>query len=324
MGAERDSYFGKLADEAAEEEMSPGSVSKAEHWVRMGDYLETNNIPSHMVGISIRDAVESRLEEKLGEPVSINTAHFFTTMSDHGWTRSKKGITPEPEPILVPVNVKFCAALDHIIDHAKFMKEVASDLRDGDGEMMEMHEVVGRHQYEAFCRQMSQLARVAKDYANQKLKVPPTMHQLFREVLKSNSGMLQAGRVFQKVRMMMLVRATKWITKKQAAKVEGMVEANMIPLYIPKDRDMAVFLGWYGLKCPDCGSWLVRESSDSTSNELECLGCGGEFTGYTVSHCPRCRRLIYLEDVPAIAESGRCPECNHYIRMPKDLVAMAG
>ena len=325
MGGVRDSYFLELAEQAAEEELVEGSKTKEEKWITMGNHLEISGVPKPLIPASVRDAIESVLFKKLGVKVSIYTTHFYRTMKSQDWGEGDKKIDSPKEVINTSINDDFCDALDTVIDNAKFMREVARTLKDKDGEPLEMSYALHEDTYNAYCHQIRQMATLAKDCANQKLKVPPTMHQLFREILASSAGLLQAGRAFQQVRIDLLENVTSWISSKQAAKVEDLEEANMLPLYIPRDRDMAIFCGWYGLACPECKSWLVKEMVDGAAvSTMRCLNCTHEWRGQTVTHCPRCKRLIYTEDIKGICESERCPKCELYIRLPPSLVQLAG
>ena len=175
MGADRDSHFLDLAEKAVAEELADTSKTKAEIWTAMGDYLEVHGVPANLVRQSVQDAIEKRLREKLGYKVSIYTSHFHNTMKAGGWPpeEDEPEINPEPKAIFTSVNQDFCDALDTVAAHAKFMRDVASTLQRPDGTFLRMTDVIPRKVYDTFVVQTTEMARVAKDYANQKSEGAP-------------------------------------------------------------------------------------------------------------------------------------------------------
>ena len=175
-------------------------------------------------------------------------------------------------------------------------------------------------------------AQACADALNRKTLIPPPTHAIFHELYRSQASLLNVGAAILRWRADRMADVSKFITARQAAKFLKGQEPSQIPLYEPKSREEAVFMRWYGLPCPACESWRVRETQniylspeearrigDDTRPLLQCYDCNHMWRGYTVMSCagPKsCGMLFYREDLAKIKRTGACPSCKKEIRLP--------
>ena len=176
------------------------------------------------------------------------------------------------------------------------------------------------------------VAQACADTMNRRAAVPPPIHVLFHELYRSEASLLNIGVEILRWRADNMEKVGKFITEKQAAKFRKGREPSQIPLYQPKSRDEAVFMGWYGLMCPNCESWRTKEAQhvyltpeeakrigDDTRPLLQCYDCSNMWRGYTVTMCAgpsSCGHLFYREDLARIRRTGKCPSCEKEVRLP--------
>ena len=294
-------------------------TSRRELWESIGEEYEMQGIPKEQIGERIRQAIEPALERALGHKVSIYTAHHHRIISAKGWLRLQgagKGGKHTSEK-----NVGFISAISEVQDQVLFAKSAAKDL-----DMSSM----STENYDLLCREIRTHAAIMHDFADGKTKLPPNLHMLFRSIIATVSGMNAIARTFHAAKMAMLDKVKDgledWITPKQAAKVRDWKETGMLPLVRPKSRDMAIFMGWHGLQCPECESWATAvDPSGETPTQIRCSQCGHRWPGYTISHCLKCHVPFYQEDIAKMRERGKkttCYSCGMFVYLPEELMTV--
>ena len=180
------------------------------------------------------------------------------------------------------------------------------------------------------------VAQACADALNRKTLIPPTTHAIFHELYRSQASLLNVGSAILRWRADRMADVSKFMTARQAAKFLKGQEPSQLPLYEPKSREEAVFMRWYGLPCPACESWRVRETQNIFLSEeealrigddsrplLQCWDCNHMWRGYTVMSCVgphSCGMLFYREDLVKIKRTGACPSCKKEIRLPDHLL----
>lgn len=178
-------------------------------------------------------------------------------------------------------------------------------------------------------------AQSCADVLNRKSSLTPAVHPLFHSLYRSEASLLSIGAAIARWRADQMEGVARFITSNQAAKFRKGREPSQIPLYQPKSREEAVFMLWYGLPCPNCESWRVKEAQgvylspeeaarigDDSRPLLQCYDCNNLWRGYTVVSCvgpQSCGMLFYREDLVKIKRTGKCPTCKKETHLPDHL-----
>lgn len=130
------------------------------------------------------------------------------------------------------------------------------------------------------------------------------------------------------------------MTSKQAMKILFGAVKNVLPVFDHTeirghyDRDAAIMDGYYGISCPECGSFRVGERTHPDSHEWLCFcyHCEWWFEAKTVSKCWHCHIPLFEELLeiilktanpmetpdgkPTGAMKSKCPRCEEELILP--------
>lgn len=103
-------------------------------------------------------------------------------------------------------------------------------------------------------------------------------------------------------------KADDVMTSKQAMKIVFGVVKNVLPVFDHKNRDDAIVDGFYGIECPECGSFRVKEREHPDSHEWLCFcyRCEWWFEAKTVVKCNNCH-LPFFDDILEIVVKTASP-----------------
>ena len=314
-GAIGNDGYDELVRRAADEELAGGESDhdrkKRAIWEEMGSRLEDRGVPSRQIGKRVRRSIEDELERREGVRISVYSGYFYQVMRANNWAIHPKSADGE----IAGEQNGFASGVDHALaDAIETCMEALRSARDSaDG--IDLRDLLG-DRYGVFRWELEGHSAMLSDMANMRTKVPASLQMTFRRIMAAESGMISIAAAFHEAKGAMLAEMrrshTAWLTSKQAGKIRDCLEPAMVPLVRPRTREMAIFLGWYGLSCPSCGSWLVQESADGGASDLACHDCGARFRGYTVAHCPRCRHPMYDQ----IESYSGCPACGQILVVP--------
>ena len=340
--------FYKLSDEAVAEELASQDTdqnTKREIWEKMGNELEIAGFEKDKISVKIQSTIEGKLETKLGYSVKINTAYYYRVMAKNTWqdqnytsNNTSENITTtqsEISPLGELENSSIYTTNTKIIDHVKAMKVLCDtviyslkNIKDDNNKLLNIEDVFTPVELTEYFTQANQIKKIVANTANSKTIVPQNAHGIFKDTLRVESGLLNVAKIFLRCQLHMIENIKKtFLTKKQAGKFAKGTEPNPLPIFIPKSREEAIFMDFFGLACVNCSSWRVLQASDANkNNNLKCVDCNTAFPGYTVSHCAglgSCGMLFYLEELHEIVKTGHCPGCSKKLYLPKNLVEYA-
>lgn len=118
------------------------------------------------------------------------------------------------------------------------------------------------------------------------------------------------------------------LTPKQAIKIELGLVRKVAELFDPKSRNEALFLGYYGVQCPnpECRSWRVKTELNGPKIGCHCFACEKNFDARTVSKCKKCYMPFYDEIIEVMKQNATsiedaaiktiCPQCNEEVFLP--------
>ena len=340
--------FYTYVKEAVEEELNESAasaVTKRELWQKMGNELEIAGYPKDQIAKKIQTSIEEKLEAKLNQPVKINTAHYYQVMNENSWTDQSFAHHTKEEQEIDPVrdreNSSYIVEEPQETPNARAINTVRGlkqlcvnlehslkNLKDDNNNLINLEDIFSKKELNEFFDQADSIIKITANAANAKTVVPPNTHGIFKDTFRVQSGLLNVARVFLRTQIHMIENIKKtFLTKKQAGKFARGMEPNPLRIFVPKSREEAIFMDFFGLSCPSCSSWRVQESTDaSTSHNLKCIDCLSPFSGVTVTHCSgfsNCGMLFYLEELQEILETGKCPGCKKDIKLPKHLIDYA-
>ena len=319
--------FYKLSEEAVNEELESQDAdqvqnTKREIWEKMGNELEIAGYEKDKISVKIQSTIEEKLETKLGYAVKINTAYYYRVMAKNTWqdqnhtSNNASGNQSETTPLGESKNSSIYSANEKAIGHVRDLKHLCDtvlhtlkNIRDDNNNLINLEDVFDKKELAEYFTQSKQIAKIVANTANSKTIVPPNTHGIFRDTLRIESGLLNVAKIFLRCQLHMIENIKKtFLTKKQAGKFTRGTEPNPLPIFIPKSREEAIFMDFFGLTCTSCGSWRVQQASDANKiNNLKCVDCSTAFPGYTVSHCAgagSCGMLFYLEELHEIVKTG--------------------
>lgn len=175
------------------------------------------------------------------------------------------------------------------------------------------------------------------------LKIFSHKHRkLFKDTFKNIKKVrILIQKIFEKNKTKMDIQnPADVMTSKQAMKIVYGFIKNVIPIFDHKaidghhDRDAALMDGFYGLPCPECGSFRVVEKAHPGSGEWLCFcyHCEWWFEAKTVSKCWNCHIPLF-DDILAVilqtavditnkkgeplgAKKCECPRCEKEVILP--------
>lgn len=164
---------------------------------------------------------------------------------------------------------------------------------------------------------MEQHIMIAEKIYNRKEKVPANLQHILLYLLVTEGSVNEAARAFLQKRDELLE-----FTSKQAGKLQAGSIPDLLPILKPYSRDVAIFLGYFGVACPTCGSWEVKEKPGSGyPPDLECWSCAGPtFKAKTMAKCTYCQIPLYEDNLASIIKTGKCKLCHHEINYPPELI----
>ena len=331
--------FDQLANEAAQEELSDNiPETKKDLWIRMGTLLEAEGTHPRLIPYKIQVAVEKKIEALTGDQVRINTAHFYRVMREKKWVTRSAGGTKSDDNEQVSVNplggkeievyienLRVAKALEELQSTCQSLANTIRGLRDPEGNYIDIGKHFTKAELDEFLRDSLTVSKVVKDAADNKTLISQNSQVMFRHILNTEVGMINIAKIYLTARIKLLdIVRNSFMSKKQVAKYRTGDIHNPLPILQPKNRDEAIFMGYYGVHCRQCKSWRVKPQTDANAVEnLVCLNCNNSFQGLTISHCSgqgSCGALFYCEEIKFIKKNKKCPDCGKSIpRIPQHM-----
>jgi len=94
------------------------------------------------------------------------------------------------------------------------------------------------------------------------------------------------------------------LTSKQSGKILKGNVRNIIPIFEPKNRDEAIFCGFYGNQCEHCMSFRVIEISLTPGEwNCKCFNCTTIFDAKSIMKCPSCHLPLDQKTLEKITDN---------------------
>ena len=317
----------KLADMAVVEEIKGEKANETlkEYWIKLGEQLEIDGVPKEKICVTAAELIVTKKSERTKIPKEElkPSGWFYEVYNSQGWTnqfyaRHTSETVTEQEQANSSINTPN----QGVIDRLRFTRELVNLTINKFEDCEDINTLFDESTIKEWYEQWDAILGIAEDAVNEKTKIPQNTEHLLLYCLATESSLTQGAKIFMKTRVKLMEQVGKFLTVKQATKFKNGDKPNQLPLFDPDSRDVAIFLKYYGLQCPKCKSWKVRQHSDS--RELHCIDCDNTFTGRTVSKCWYCQAPLYKEDlIKMIPKENHCPHCDKEVRLPQELINYA-
>lgn len=308
---------------------------RKDYWKKMKTELEISSYPTEQIGRTIRDSIEEEIYQtkfkSLGVPreeYKWHSGYFYrwcrtenisqnyvTSRTPLGESKNSSINTPIPDHIKNLINIYHNIA-DEIDEFTTKLHKEHEILKLDLNEMKQLE--LSIHSLQSFCM-------ILKGIRDEKTKIPlNTIHALLYS-LATEASVSYGAEMFFKTRLDYIAQTRKQLlTPKQAIKFQKGETNIELDIFRPHTRDLAIFHSYYGLQCPKCESWRVKERTDGGhQNNLKCFDCDCVFPGKTVSKCRYCQIPLFKDELLHIIKTNHCENCNTEINLPAEVRAFA-
>lgn len=320
----------RIAEQAINEELKgeQSNITLKIFYTKLGEQLEMDGVPKLEVSKTGYKILVEMKREKLKDTniptdqIQINT-YYYKVMSDIGYTDPSFDHSSQDAQLAErensSINTPFYQENKPIIDIIHRLKKHLSDILGFYETEAHMSLLEGdmKKNIRKSIHLMNQHIMIAEKIYNRKEKVPANLQHILLYLLVTEGSVNDAAKAFLQKREELLE-----FTSKQAGKLQAGSIPDLLPILRPYSRDVAIFLGYFGLPCIHCGSWEVKEKPGSGHPpDLECWSCDGEkFKARTIAKCSYCQIPLYEEELAAIIKTGKCKVCHTEITYPDELV----
>ena len=319
-------HYARLAVEEELAEIDASTASrKKKLWEQMGKELEDQGYPGDRISRKIHETIEDELQKKTGYPIHITSGYFYKIMRTNNWVipyrTAKNSETDDPtDPATAQEqsnqtslirdrrNMEFTALLQTTID-------LSRDTITAFQEAPELTELYTKSQLTDYIKQHEAIHTIIRDGINRKLKIPQHAEHLFLSLHASEASLAKAAEKFLEVRLKLMKKTGKFLTRKQAVKFLHPATHNRqqagLPIFQPHDRSTAIYIGYTGQPCATCHSYRTR-LKDGSKHTCICADCSAEEPLRTIPQCPHCGNPLW-DHLHPISMGSKCPECGEDI-----------
>ena len=334
------SEFSKIVRETVQEEinLAPSETLK-EYYLKCFNQAEIDGVPKTEISMVVRQKLnEEKTKQVLKKNPDASKEECLINPSWYTDCAREAGVTnPDMGRPTDDITDALCQNSSYIGQNARFINGVRSmkvlcgvlevsfkTMKDSDGNLVNFEKMFSKKEVDNFLHEVDTVVEIAKNCANGKPKIPQNTHHLFKLFARVESGLLNTAKAFLQARLKLVTEHHDFITKKQASKFQNGTEPNALYIFIPKDRDTAIFMRWVGIQCAVCQSWRVKQATDASSNtNCVCVDCDTKVKAVTVSQCKTCDMLFYKDELMHIVKTKKCSNCNVDVTLPSELVAYA-
>ena len=331
--------FFAYADEIIRLETTDNEYTKTKRkiWKAMGDYLETNNYPKHLISKKIRKTIEERIEAKTGNRVSINTGHFQDIMQKNEWTdqsmnrnnlkNKNNKLDPETGSKNSSLNTNFKEENQDLIRRLDDFTEQVNSFRGYVKENSFLTLIDERIKDDIFTR-LDAFCKNFSGYLNNKQAVPENAQLLFLILYNAASDINNLfGLFFEEVKRINLQNRVKTkksnqiLTSKEMGKFTARDLVSLSKSLEFATANEARLHGFYGQQCPYCKGYRTKISPDN-DNQTYCVRCVGRkgqesFPRQSFITCTRCRYILTKDQMK---DKNKCPSCSLKITLPVEML----
>jgi hypothetical protein len=317
----------KLVEEAVLEEMrgEEGNNYLKESWIKLGNQLEIDGVPKDQICTVAAELLVAKKAEQFKIPKNElrMSGYFYRVFAEHSWTNKffarNSSTVPLGEQENSSLNTPYYEENKPIIEIIHRLRKHLGDILGFYEENPHMSELEGdvRKNIRKSIHLMNQHIMIAEKIYNRKEKVPANLQHVLLYLLVTEGSVNDAARAFLQKRDELLE-----FTSKQAGKLQSGSIPDLLPILKPYTRDIAIFLGYFGVQCPHCSSWEVKEKPGSgIYPDLECWNCDGPtWKAKTLAKCSYCQIPLYEEYLAYLVKTGKCKHCKNTIEYPQELI----
>jgi len=325
---QRSRDYTNLLNNVIENELDIKTSNNEVLWVQMGNELEIQGIEKTQISTIMRRDIEDMLYQKQfknfmpREEYKWHNGTYWLVTKKNGWTNPDmaRNVNVDPDQdqdnsyINTP-NPSMMILCDELIDICRTIKDKSKEIKP-------LEDLFGEKHMNEFYAQRLAITENCRNAIDSKTKVPRNTELFLLECLATVLGNTnKCAQVFMEQNLSRLKEQGKFFTLKQATKFQKGSKQSQLNILKPNSRDTALYLDCSGVQCT-CGSWRVRDRSDS--NNLECYDCGKILPQGHISKCEHCQIPLYKERLAwMIKHKNKCPNCEIKNDLPQELVAYA-
>ncbi|MDI1496212.1 MAG: hypothetical protein K8823_1520 [Cenarchaeum symbiont of Oopsacas minuta] len=317
-----------LANKAAYLEINNANHAKlSEIWQKMGEILESENVPKTLISTRIKQEIIRQIKDKTphrtnNREVKIS-GYFYRVMGRRGWLNPKQQhgyvVPPKSELDTPKKNVDFDLQFRRLKKCITWIIYTSGKMR----------ESLQTEKYQHTLRELSNLITAFENAANKKTKVSKQDQNMFINCLFLRDTIKNSLILYYEKKIELIKNVTGNVMTKETARhyLDGFGD-EIPPLMHPSNRDEAIFCGYWGVQCKRCKSWRVLENPEPVLNgrQVRCLECERAkmpslFAAPTLTRCPECGFILYSKELRYVIKHKKCGACGIGLHLPPELIA---
>ena len=322
--------YHNLLNNVIENELVTNQTNNEILWVAMGTELEIEGIEKIQISTLVRKDIENILWKKQfkdyisREEYRYTNSKYFEVMKENGWTNPYMARNVNLDPSVdhgnSSINTKNNDIIELCYDVIDVCRTMIDKLKNED--VLSFEDVFDKKIMKEFYKQRRTIINNCKNAIDSKTKVPKNTELFLLEHLATVLGSTnKCAEVFMEYNLTLLKEQGKFFTLKQATKFQKGGKQSQLNILKPKTRDVAVYLDYTGVQCT-CGSWRVRDKSDS--HNLECYDCNKVLPHGHISKCSNCQIPLYKERLAwMVKHNNKCENCETKNDLPEELIVYA-
>lgn len=313
-----------LDDTATEQE----NEVKKDYWTKMKTELEVSGYPLSLIGRTIHDSIEEELWKKKFKDLGIpreefkwHSGYFYRWCKTEGISQIY-GKLNENIP-LGDSSINTDNAKEKVIQLLEKTKELSNELIKKFKDTPQILQTFTQEQFNDFYSQWETILKIDEDAIDEKTKIPDNTVHMLLQCLAVESSLTHGAEIFMRTRIKMMEDVKKFLTPKQATKFQRGEIKDQPPILNPKNRELAIFLRYYGQQCSKCNSFCMKEIIEGMKTKVKCITCNNIEDPTTIAKCRYCQIPLYKENLQHIVKTGKCENCNEETTLPEELVLYA-
>ena len=324
----RSKDYSNLLQDVIENELDTKTPNNEVLWVAMGNELEIQGLEKIQISTVMRKDIEDMLYEKQfkefmsREEYKWHNGKYWLVTKKNGWTNLDMARNikddPEQDQDISSINTPNIGMIEICYDVINICRTIIEKSK----HIKPLEDVFGKKLMKEFYKQRNTILYNCKNSIDNKTKVPTNTELFLLECLSTVLGSTnKCAEVFMEQNLAFLKEQGKFFTLKQASKFQTGGRQSQLDILKPNSRDTSLYLNYSGVQCT-CGSWRVRDKSDS--NNLECYDCDKVMHQEHISKCAHCQITLYKERlIWMVKHKNKCQNCDAKNDIPEELVQYA-
>jgi len=316
-----------LAEKIVTEELdTENNPTLKQYYSQLMDQLEIDRVPKEKISSVGSLLVRKEKAKKTGLPVEeVSVGRWWFDVA-----KEKGCIDPHFSHTLIGAelhrensSINTDEGKAKIIQLLEKTKELSNELIKKFKDTPQILQTFTQEQFNDFYSQWETILKIDEDAIDEKTKIPGNTVHMLLQCLAVESSLTHGAEIFMRTRIKMMEDGKKFLTPKQATKFQRGEIKDQPPILNPKNRELAIFLRYYGQQCSKCNSFCMKEIIEGMKTKVKCITCNNIEDPTTIAKCRCCQIPLYKENLQHIVKTGKCENCNEETTLPEELVIYA-